>query len=328
MSRYIITGAVGHLASIIIGMLKKDAGNEIFGLILPSENALNEKNVTYKAGDVTDLKSLDDFFAEFATPDTFVIHAAAIIAVDDKISPILYKVNVEGTKNVLEVSKKYKIKRLVYVSSIDALGEIKKGEIGREVPFFDEEKIKAGYGKTKAIASNMVLKASKEGIETVVVQPSCIFGPDDPGSNAFNTFLKMCLLHKMPVSIKGGIDLVDVRDVANGCILACKNGKSGECYILSNRYFSLDELEEYTRKEVGGFKKMTLPLGIVKAFVPFLTLYAKLARKRPLVTQYSLNIIGEEMVFSHEKADKDLGYTVHSMKESIHDMNEWLKTIR
>lgn len=320
---YLITGATGHLGSTIINILKANADNRIFGLVLECEpSPQNESNVTYIKGDITNLASLEKFFENANAAGSIVIHTAGLISIEDKVSPRLYSINVDGTKNVATLCKKYAVKRLVYISSVDALGE-EMGADGQihEKTTFDLEKIRGGYAYTKALSSEFVLKEATSSLEAVVIFPSCILGPGDTLKNNYlNKFVFSLIKKRVPVSLEGGFDFVDVRDVAKGVIAAALLGRSGESYTLSNRYYTVDELEKHVQNIVGGYKKPRLSLKFVSLFTPLLTLIAKITKRPSLVTKYSLHTLGTKLTFSHKKADEELGYTTRSLEETIKDM--------
>ena len=107
---YIITGAAGHLGSTVIGMLKgKDC--EVRGLILPEEQAEDTENVTFYKGDVTKPDTLRPLFENRYSKETYVIHTAGIIDIQNAVSPLIYNVNVNGTKNILRLCREYGVKR-------------------------------------------------------------------------------------------------------------------------------------------------------------------------------------------------------------------------
>ena len=248
---YIITGAKGHLASTIIRYLRKQ-DCEIRGLILPSETGEDDEQLTYYKGDVTKPETLDDIFMDIEDREVIVIHTAAIISIGETVTPQLYRVNVEGTRNVIEKCRSYAVKRLVYVSSVHAIPESGQNATISEVESFTREAVTGAYASTKAEASQEVMDAAKNGLDAVIVHPSGIIGPYDDGSNHIVQMIQMRLSGRLPAGVTGGYDFVDVRDVAKGCLLAAEKGKTGSCYILSNRYFSLRELLECVRRVVGG----------------------------------------------------------------------------
>lgn len=317
MKHYIITGAAGHLARAIISRLE-ETDCRIDGLILPGEPKDDSHKVTYHVGDVTDPLSLEGIF-EKADSETVVIHTAGIISIADKVSPAVYRVNVEGTDNIIRLCLSTGVKRLVYVSSVHAIPELPKGQVMSEISHFDADSVWGGYAKTKAQATANVLASVEKGLDAVVVHPSGIIGPGDKGGNHVNQFIRDSITGKLPVGIKGGYDFVDVRDVAKGCIAAAHMGRKGECYILSNKYYTVAQLLEYIRVLTGGRKKLCVASWLVRLAVPFIVGYARLTGQRPLITNYSLSTLTGNSLFSCEKAARELGYTTRDMGETIKD---------
>ena len=321
---YIITGAKGHLASTIIRYLRKQ-DCEIRGLILPSETGEDDEQLTYYKGDVTRSETLDDIFMDIEDREVIVIHTAAIISIGETVTPQLYRVNVEGTRNVIEKCRSCAVKRLVYVSSVHAIPESGQNATISEVEFFTREAVTGAYASTKAEASQEVMDAAKDGLDAVIVHPSGIIGPYDDGSNHIVQMIQMRLSGRLPAGVTGGYDFVDVRDVAKGCLLAAEKGKTGSCYILSNRYFSLRELLECVRRVVGGRRILCIPIGFAKACVPLFAWIAKIRNTRPLFTRYALHTISSNDRFSHDKGTFELGYVPRDMQETIRDTIHWLQ---
>ncbi|MCM1225670.1 MAG: NAD-dependent epimerase/dehydratase family protein [Lachnospiraceae bacterium] len=323
---YIITGANGHLASTIIRYLvKQDC--LIRGLILPSEENRDRKNITYYKGDITKPETMDEIFSGTEDYDVYVIHTAGIISVENEVTPLMYNVNVNGTKNIIEVCKKYAVKRLLYVSSVHAIQEGEYMSTITELYEFPKDKVQGGYASTKAEATQAVMDSVADGLDVVVVHPSGILGPFDKGNNHITQLIQMYLSGKLPAGVTGGYDFVDVRDVAQGCISAVNNGRKGECYILSNRYYSVKDLLEYMRIAVHGkHKKVCVPLGLAKMAAPIFEKVAEITKTRPLFTKYSLYIMDSNGRFCHDKATKELGYMPRDMKDTIRDTIVYLKS--
>lgn len=322
---YIITGANGHLGRTIINMLKEDHQCEIRGLILPHEKVDNIDNVCYVKGDVTDKESLYPLFDKIQWKTVYVIHTAGIIDIQEHVSKQIYDVNVNGTKNIIELCMQYKVKRLLYVSSVHAIQETNKLNVICETNSFDPQFVYGGYAKTKAEATQAVLDACANGLKAVIVFPSGIIGPY---GNENNHLIQMILdyIHgNLPAGIQGGYDFVDVRDVAKGCLLALDKGKVNECYILSNRYYEIKTVLEMIREVTHKRKLSILPVWLAKLSIPFINSIAKRKHQRPLFTQYSLFALQSNARFSHDKATKELGYTPRDLKETIYDTIQWYK---
>lgn len=320
----IITGAAGHLGQTLIKALRKEDCH-VRGLILPTEQGTDDRQVTYYRGDVTDRDSLEPLFADTECNEVYVIHAAGIISIEDAVSPMLYKVNVEGTKNIIELCLRHRVKRLLYVSSVHAIPEAKQGETICEVSSFAKNEVVGAYAETKAEATQAVLDAVKRGLDAVVVHPSGIIGPYDKGNNHLVQLVRMCVTGKLPAAIDGGYDFVDVRDVAKGCLRALEKGKTGSCYILSNRYCSIPEIVETVRKIAGGAKKLCLPIGLARLFAPFFEWIARVRHTRPLYTRYALYTLSSNSHFSHAKATRELGYHPRDLRKTIADTIRFLR---
>lgn len=323
---YIITGSTGHLGNAIVELLK-DTDCEIRGLVLPNEKVRNKKGVTYYKGDICDKESLNILFENTENAEIYLIHSAGIISLEEKVTPKIYDVNVNGTKNIISLCMEKKINKLVYVSSVDAIPADDNEKVIKEVRQFNPDKVEGGYAKTKAEASQAVLDATKNGLQAVIVHPSAILGPDDySGMNKVVNQVSDYVKGKMPAYVEGTFDFVDVRDVAEGCILAAQKGVSGECYILSNNRYTFKEFLDIIKKANGGGKKIPkLPLSLVMSLAPLMERFYKKSGKTPLFTTYTLRKLTGNSRFSHDKATKNLGYLPRELSETIKDTLIWLK---
>lgn len=316
---FIITGANGHLGGTIVRMLSRKQ-IQVRGLVFGEKKEQDTENIHYYNGDVRDIDSLRPLFLGCENMETVVIHTAGIIDISNHVSPELYNVNVNGTKNILQLCREYQVKRLVYVSSVHAISEQKRGKVTGEIGEFSPDAVIGGYAKTKAEATRAVLKAAEEGLDAVVVQPSGILGPYDRSGNHLVQMVSEYLRGTLPACVKGGYDFVDVRDVAEGCLLAAEKGRKGECYILSDRYCEIREVLEIAGNVSGKKKLPVLPLWMAKMAAPFIQLHARRKKRRPLYTAYSLHVLGTGERFSHRKATEELGYHPRDLRVTIRDM--------
>lgn len=315
---YIVTGGFGHLGNTIIKKLL-EKGKKVRVLVLPTDKTdVDIDTVEVVKGDVCDLNSLEEFFSGTEDYTTYVIHCAGIVSIATKHDDLVYNVNVNGTKNIVDICMKYHVKKLVHISSVHAIEEKPKGEVITEVSSFDPDKVTGLYAKTKAEATQYVLDKSKEGLDAVVIHPSGIVGPNDYGKGHLTQLIIDYSKGTLTAYIDGGYDFVDVRDVADGIISSVTKGKKGECYILSNRYYKVKELLDIIGKELNKRNiKTKLPLWFAKFTAPIAELYYKLIKQPPLYTPYSLYTLNSNSIFSHEKADKELGYTTRPMEQSV-----------
>jgi len=322
---YIITGAGGHLAETIIRTLI-NTDCLIRGLLLPGEKGIAGVGITYIRGDVTKPESLDPLFENTGEAKVIVLHCAGIVSIQKRVSSSVYQVNVTGTRNIIAKCQQYDVYRLVYVSSVHALPE-RKSEIIKEVEEFSPDTVDGAYAKTKAEATQAVIDAAKAGLNAVIVHPSGIVGPfDSCRSNHLVQMMSLYLKHHLPAGVQGGYDFVDVRDVAEGVLLAAEKGRQGECYILSNRYISMKEILGEMRIFMGRKHRLPLmPYPIARLFAPVCEWYAKMTHTRSIYTAYSIKILTRQACFCHDKAVTELGYHTRSLKDTVEDTLTYLQ---
>ena len=324
---YIITGANGFLGNNIIRMLEKDADNEIRAFVLKDDSIKSLENLNCKIyyGDITNKESLSSIFENTNGKEVFVIHCAAIVYIKSKYNPLIYNVNVNGTKNIVDKVLELNAK-LVYVSSVHAIPEKPNNDLITEVTNFNPDDVYGLYAKTKAEAAKYVMDAIKnKNLNACIIHPSGIIGPNDFGNSHLTQLIKVVSNGKLFACVKGGYDFVDVRDVAKGVTNACKNGIKGECYILSNRYITIKELcdlicDLQKRKRI----KIILPISIAKLIAPLFELYYNLKKETPLFTKYSLYTLSSNANFSNKKARQYLDFKNRSIEDTIKDTIEWI----
>ena len=324
---YLVTGATGHLGNTIVRKLT-DMGRRVRALVMQDDrnvSALPEgTEICY--GDVRDRSSMENAFKTEAGQELIVIHCAGIVSIASRYDGNIYKVNVEGTKNVTDLCVAYRVKKLVHVSSVHAIPEKPMGETMTEIDHFDPDKVVGLYAKTKAEATQYVLDAAKAaGLDVSVVHPSGISGPYDCGHGHITQLLIDYCNGGLAAGVKGGYDFVDVRDVADGIISCCEHGRPGECYILSNRYISIPELFGIFSRVTGRKKiKTILPLWFAKATAGAAEMYYRIKKQPPLYTAYSLYTLSSNAQFSHEKAERELGYVPRDFTVTVRDTVQWL----
>lgn len=320
---YLVTGACGHLGGTLVRLLER-TGAQVRGLRLPSEQARDRAHVTYYPGDVRDRDSLRPLFRGLAGREVVVFHTAAIVDISGEVTPQMHDVNVNGTKNILALCREYGVKRLVYVSSVHAIPEKDGYAVLREVDRFSPQQVTGGYAKTKAEATQAVLDAAAQGLDAVVVHPSGILGPFDGTGNHLVQLVKEYAGGKLPACVKGGYDFVDVRDVAAGCLAAAEKGRSGQCYILSNRHYEVQEVLAMAKTLCHGRRLPVLPMWMAQAAEPLLGWVAKVKKQRPLYTKYSLYTLRSNDRFDHGKATAELGYRPRDLRQTVRDTLRWL----
>lgn len=321
---YLVTGAAGHLGSAVVQRLLAH-NRDVRAFALPEEPNIPEGITDVCFGDVRDKASLERFFRNPEDTDLVVIHTAGIVTIASVHSDMVYDVNVVGTQNVIDMCRKHNAKTLLYTSSVHAFPETRPNQTIKETERFSPNTVHGLYAKTKAEATRLVLEAGREGLDVRVVHPSGICGPYDNGRGHLTALVTDYCNQRLHASVKGGHDFVDVRDVADGIMACLKTGKPGECYILSNRYYSVDEILNMLQKITGIPRtRLVLPLWLARLGAPFAELYYMALGRPPLFTPYSLRVLSADARYSHQKASDELGYRVRDMHQTLKDTVDWL----
>ena len=331
---YIVTGAAGHLGSTITKMLN-DQGKTVYALCLPDEKHMpHGANVTVFTGDIRHKDSLAEMFDSCGSSPVTVIHCAGIVSIASKFEQRVYDVNVTGVKNIVELCERYQVKMLVYIGSVHAIPVLPDNGIMSETDRFNPDAVVGLYAKTKAEASQYVIEYAARGNGACIILPSGLIGPGDYGRGHLTQLVVDFYKGGLTSGVEGGYDIVDVRDVAQGILSCCENGGRGECdirqrvYILSGQYYTVQELLQMLHEVTGKKKvKRILPVWFAKVTAPLSEIYYRILKQPPLFTSYSILTLNSNANFSHERAARELGYTVRPLKETLADTVSWLKDI-
>jgi len=322
----LVTGATGHIGNVLVRKLLEN-GEKVRALVWRGEDTAPIQNLPIEqvVGDVLEPASLEDAFAGVDT----VYHLAGIISIMPGSSPFVWRVNVEGTRNVLAAAQRGRVRRLVYTSSIHAIKRAPHGVEMDETLGFDAENPYGEYDRSKAAASLEVQKAAQAGLEAVIVCPTGVIGPYDFRHSEMGSVIMDAALGKTAPYVDGAYDFVDVRDVAEGLILAGEKGQRGESYILGGNKISVRYLLE-TVREVSGkaFARVKIPFGLAEFAAKFTPYYYRWTKAKPRFTPYSLEVLHSNADISHAKASRDLGYRPRSLYETIADTVRWFLEYR
>ena len=327
---YLLTGAGGLLGGNIMRHLVA-GGERVRALVLPNDPAIINmpEGVEIIEGDLLDDDSLERFFTLSESSAYVVIHAASIVTMDPRPNGKVHAVNVEGTRRIVEKCLQYKANKLVYISSTGAIPELPHGQVICEVENHEPHRVIGYYGKTKAVATDLVLSAAQEhNLDASVVYPSGIFGPDDYGFGMITSCLKMVAEGRLPISIGGTFNSVDARDLASGIVTCAEKGRKGESYIMASRCYTFKQLIDAVYKESGAGKHLfTVPLWLVSPFAGLGTLYGKVTKRPAWLSSYTIYNLRRNNEYSSEKAEKELGFQCRPLNESIADTVAWLREV-
>jgi len=316
-----VLGATGHIGNTLVRKLAEK--KEKIRAIIPEGEDLAPLIDTETEMQYADLRDYDSL-SKAIKGCTRIFHLAGIISIKSSEWQKLYEVNVLGTRNVVRASLENGIGRLVYTSSIHALKEPPRGTTIDEAKTFEPQY--GDYAKSKALASIEVLEGVKKGLDAVIVCPTGVIGPYDFKISEMGTLILKYAKSKTVFYIDGAYDFIDVRDVADGHILAMEEGKKGEVYILSGEKVTVSEifsiLEEVTTQKK---TKLKIPLSIARfasIFTPFASL---ITGEKPIFTDYSISVLQSNSDVSSKKARENLKFNSRPIRESIKDSYEWFK---
>ena len=329
-TKYIVTGAAGFLGSAICRRLI-EKGEAVRAFVLPGDRAAgflpDGTEIVY--GDLCDRDSLEKLFTVEEGTEVIVLHIASIVTVNPSYSQKVMDVNVGGTENIIAMCREHsEVKKLVYCSSTGAIPEETNGSISETagaIPI-DPDRIRGCYSLSKALATNLVLKAAEEGLNACVVHPSGIMGPDDFAMGETTRTLVDIINGKMPAGIDGTFNLCDVRDLADGTIAAAEHGQPGECYILGNDAVRFKDFARLVAEESGcKAPALFLPLWVANSLAHVMEKRAEKKGTKPIMTTFSVYNLARNNNFDSSKARRELGYTTRSYRETIRDEIRWLK---
>jgi len=317
-----VTGAAGQIGNVIVRELTA-RGSRVRALVHHKHPvSLDGLDVEQLCGDVS-----DSWFLRHAFRNCDVVfHIAGLISVARGKSDVLNEVNVTGTQNVIGACLETGVRRLVYTGSIHAFSEPPAGTTISEVLPFDPYHTIGDYGRSKARASIEILKALDEGLDAVIVCPTAVIGPYDFKPSKLGQFV-IDIARKRPFAyISGAYDFVDVRDVAVGHILACKEGKCGESYILSGQHVSVGNLIDAIIQASGvRTPRIKVPYLLAQAVALFTPFYYDIRNLEPRFTRYALHTLRSNSFISSAKARRELGYAPRPMRQSVSDAVFWFK---
>ncbi|WP_448518731.1 SDR family NAD(P)-dependent oxidoreductase [Rhodoflexus sp.] len=223
--RVFITGASGLVGSYITRRLLRE-GMQVLALRRSDSGLLPERldRLTWVDGDITDVPLLDELVANA----DWVIHAAALVSFNSAKRDALFKINVEGTANLVNACLQANVQRFCFISSVAALGG--KGEVINERAQWDDAYNHSVYALSKHLAEREVWRGIAEGLPAFIVNPSVVLGkgkPDSPLAQLFRT------VAKLPFYSSGMINLVDAADVAEGILRLLQHNTIAERFIFN-----------------------------------------------------------------------------------------------
>jgi dihydroflavonol-4-reductase len=320
----LVTGGSGYIGSAVVRELL-DTGEKVKILVRKTDDLRNleELDVELVYGDITDFHSI----ISALDGCNRVFHLAAIYAIWLPDPKLMYWVNVQGTKNVLEAClQQRKLKKVVYTSSVAALGAHGKDHPANESAQFNLWHTKDNYYISKYRAEQLVLDYFRRGVPVVIVNPTNPCGPRDIMPTPNGQLIINIIKGKLPAYVDGGINVSDISDTAKGHVLAMEKGKPGEKYVLGNTNVSVKEyFDLIAQLGDGKAPSMKIPKSVAVGSGYLYQLLALVTRRPPVTTAAWVRVGSEYSFWDSSKAVEELGMPQTPIRESIMNAIDWFK---
>ncbi|MCS7031519.1 MAG: NAD-dependent epimerase/dehydratase family protein [Gloeomargarita sp. SKYG116] len=322
MAQVFVTGATGFIGANLVRLLLAQ-GHRVRALVRPQSALTNLEGLPVEL--VT-----GDLFSP-ALPDYLrgcdgVFHVAAHYSLWRRDKDLLYRVNVLGTRNVLAAARQAQVPRVVYTSSVAAIGVGKRGQVVDETHQSPVEQLVGHYKKSKYWAEQEARQAVAQGQDVVIVNPTTPIGPWDCKPTPTGEIILRFLRRQMPVYVNTGLNFIPVQDVAWGHVLAWQKGQTGRRYILGHTNLSLQAFLQRLAQVTG----LPAPRWAVPVAIPLAAAWVDemaLSRlgKTPSLAFDSVRMAQQTMYYNSQRAIQELGLPQTDLDQAIRDAVEWFR---
>jgi dihydroflavonol-4-reductase len=320
--RVLLTGATGFVGGAVLRALVR-AGREVRVLVRPDADRYNIRDMPVEIyhGDVRDRDTVHRAVAGCQQ----VYHVAALYKLWVRRKAEMYACNVTGTENILAAAREHNVEKVIYTSSVAALGIPNDGTPGTEQTPVALSNMVGHYKRSKFLAEQVALRYAQEGVPVVIVNPSTPVGAADVRPTPSGKMIVDFLDGKIRGFVDTGLNIVDVDDVATGHLLAAEKGRIGEKYILGNANLTLLQiltiLSELTTIPAPRFRvPYTLALSIAYADAALARLWPW---REPFVPPVGVRLSKKRMFFEATKAVRDLGLPQTPAREALRKAVVW-----
>ncbi|HZS37675.1 MAG TPA: NAD-dependent epimerase/dehydratase family protein [Polyangia bacterium] len=316
----LVTGAAGFIGSNVVRALL-GAGHAVRALHLPGEDVRNLAGLDVErvAGDVTDGPAM----RRAAAGCDRVFHLAAIYALWTRDPERMRRVNVDGTRTVLEAARAAGVERVVYTSSIARFGGQGRGRRATEESPFALGPTGDGYSRSK-FEAHEVARAFAGDVDVVIVAPTGPIGPGDVGPTPTGRLLLRALTMPVVVVPDSATNFADVRDMARGHLLAAERGRRGESYLLGHVDLTAVELAREALALYGLRRAIVrAPFPLAQAAGHASLAAARLLGRAPLFTPAAVRIARLGLTADCSKAVRELGLPQTPIRTALRDALTW-----
>jgi dihydroflavonol-4-reductase len=281
---------------------------------------LDSLPVEIAIGDLLDAESLRKAVAGCEA----VFHVAADYRLWARDPREIFRNNVEGTEQILAASRVAGVRRVVYTSTVGTIGFHADGTPATEAEFPDRSALVGAYKTSKFQAEQAVLRHAGEGFPVVVVNPSAPVGEGDRKPTDTGKIIVDFVNGRLPAYLDTGLNLVDVRDVAEGHLLAYRQGRPGERYILGGRNMDFKEILDALARITGiPSPRLRMPYSVAWLAGAANGVVAQITGRRPMVPLDGVRIARYKMYVRSDKAELELGYRSGPVEAALERAVEW-----
>jgi len=315
----LVTGASGFLGWHVARVLG-ERGYPVRALVRAG-GKVADLDVETVTGDLRDPASLERAVAGCG----LVFHVAADYRLWAKDPREMYRSNVDGTHYLLEAARAAGVERIVYTSTVGCIG-IPHGGLGDEETPVTLDDMTGDYKRSKFLAEAVALEYARDGLPVVIVNPTAPIGDHDVKPTPTGKIVLDFLNGAMPAFIDTGLNVVDVRDTADGHWLACERGRVGERYILGSENLTLAQILQKLAA-ITGRKAPTvrLPYAVAWCAGACSTAWAGFTGKPPRVPLNGVRMAKKKMWVTHEKARRELGFNPGPADRALARAVEWFE---
>jgi dihydroflavonol-4-reductase len=318
-----VTGATGFVGANVVRSLLA-SGYEVRALVRARANTANIDGLDLERveGSLSDKDALRSALRGCKA----LFHVAALYSLWTRDAEALYRANVDGTRNILDAAQDAGVERIVYTSSVAALGVPAPDQVGDESLQTTPAQLVSDYKKSKYLAEQEALTRARQGQHIIIVNPSTPVGAYDIKPTPTGDIVLRFLNKGMPAYVDTGLNIVDVEDVARAHILALDRGRPGERYILGNRNLTLKQLLDILSSLTG----MKAPTVRIPHLIPLVVAWIDegvLAKfgKRPSVAINSVRMSHKAMYYDSSKAVRELGMPQSPIEGALTKAVKWFR---
>ena len=316
-----LTGGSGFVGSHVARCLV-ERGARVRCLVRPTSrvDGLRALGADLVEGDVRDAASV----RQAMTGAEVAFHCAADYRLHATDPEELIRTNVDGTDNVMRAAAELAVPRVVYTSSVATLAPGSDGSSADERARASLTDVIGPYKRSKLLAERLTEDWAARGLPVVIVSPSTPVGEGDAKPTPTGQLIVDFLNRRMPAYVDTGLNLVDVRDVAEGHLLAATRGRAGDNYILGNANLTLKQILELVGQTVGRrAPRLRLPIWIPLAFAHLEAPISRWRGRAPRVPLDGVRMSKRKMFFDGGKAVRELGVPQSRIEPAIERAVSW-----